>query len=203
MKYFIGLFIILFGLILAVNTNRNIKKSKAVSNWPTTIGTIKKCELKTHHNDNTTSYSIDLLYTYTLGLQGDKDYKYLESKELHPSPHTMTYGKRSLYKKLKSAKSVKVYYNPDNPNESYLIPGHFTFHEAAFYAGILIIICGLFTIVQSNILSPVPMKAVSSLEILEVKTEEDNEEDEEELASIDNEEPEEETVGFGDFFLKS
>ena len=96
-----------------------IKQSTKPAAWPSTIGYIVCCHLETITYKNKTSYHVEVTYGYIVG---DREYK----------NHTLAFGYRrssnefqheEILTRLRNAESIRVSYDPDDPQSSVLSYG--------------------------------------------------------------------------------
>lgn len=110
---------VLAGFFFLYGALSNLLKSHRTSSWPTATAALTSVELKRNAASKRTTYEADVRYTYRVGGQSYEG-----------STLSVGYGGSSdasaheaLVRKLESARTVVVRYNPDAPAESVLIPG--------------------------------------------------------------------------------
>jgi hypothetical protein len=88
------------------------------NSFPKTPGTITHSKVTSSHSDDGTTYGVEVKYSYNVNGQkhfGDT-YRYGEMSSSGGRAHR-------IIKTLQVGKEVDVYYDPDDPNESLLVPG--------------------------------------------------------------------------------
>lgn len=110
---------VLAGVFLLYGALSNILKTHQASSWPTTTAALTSVELKRSAGSKRPTYQVDVRYTYRVSGQSYTG-----------STLSIGYGGSSdlpaheaLVRKLESASSVEVRYNPNAPAESVLMPG--------------------------------------------------------------------------------
>jgi len=135
---FMILFILFYLWLVNREINRFIKGIQATS-WPTTTGKIFNSKLIERWGSEDMEYEASISYSYTaLG----KEY---ESNNLYfglLSP-TSKWPAKYLVKKYKRPESIKIYYNPNSPNESVLIVG---LNVIQLHTLIILLIYGIFAV---------------------------------------------------------
>jgi len=111
-----------FGLYTSVTELSAIILGYSVAKWPTVAATIATCDLEGWTEENSTTYRLDMVYTYTV------DDITHHASGIHPAVHEGGEPVRSLYLALTDHKKVMVRYNPVDPSEAYLFGGVFTRH---------------------------------------------------------------------------
>ncbi|MCC6698082.1 MAG: DUF3592 domain-containing protein [Candidatus Hydrogenedentes bacterium] len=111
-----------FGLYTSVAEFSRILHGYDVAQWPTVVATINTCELEQWAEEGTTTYRLDLGYSYTV------DGTTHHAGGIHPVVHEGGEPVRSLFLALTGHQKVMVCYNPNNPSEAYLFGGGFTRH---------------------------------------------------------------------------
>jgi hypothetical protein len=127
------------GALLCWNVMKAILKGRALENWPTAEAQVLSCELVDNSAEGVASFEVRAQYSYTI------DGREYVSEKIHPGyGSSSAEGHHVLFRKMKSASRVLVYYNAETPSESYLIAGNFGFHTGALFAGLLFFFAGLF-----------------------------------------------------------
>jgi hypothetical protein len=117
--YLTGIIVIIVGLgfiIAALVTNGRVK---AAENWPATIGTVLRSEIKEYITRGTgiTNTSYEPVVHYQYNLMG----KTYAGKRLGFGPTRMkNYEAQQVTDKYLSGSQVSVHYNPNKPEESVL-----------------------------------------------------------------------------------
>lgn len=110
---------VLAGLFLLYGALSNILKTHQASSWPTTTAAVTAVALKRSAGSKRPTYQADVRYTYRVSGQSctgsTLSIGYGGSSDL--SAH------EALVRKLESARTVEVRYNPNAPAESVLMPG--------------------------------------------------------------------------------
>ncbi|PQO36599.1 DUF3592 domain-containing protein [Blastopirellula marina] len=95
--------------------------AQGTSQWPVVLGKIQKCKLRSHRNEDSTTYACDVAYTYEVNgtaYHGDRiayGYNGTNNESFH----------KRVENRLKKSRYVQVHYNPSNPSESVLAAGLF------------------------------------------------------------------------------
>jgi len=115
-----GLPFALVGIFLGYKAVRNFSDAYAMKNWEQLPAKIISAELKTSHSDDSTTYSVDVVYQYIIS-----------GREYEGSKVNISGGGESgsyyptLYQKLENYKNsgerYRCFVNPNNPGESILI----------------------------------------------------------------------------------
>jgi hypothetical protein len=116
-----------FGLYTSVMELSAINLGYCVAKWPTAAATIDTCDLEGWTEENSTTYRLEMVYTYTV------DGTTHHASGIHPAVHEGGEPVRSLYLALTDHKKVMVRCNPDDPSEAYLFGGVFTRHWGAVF----------------------------------------------------------------------
>lgn len=133
----IGLAIMLFGTIIKF-LDSNAK------DWPKTIGTITKSELRkklTTDSDGVSRYVYKADFEYDFKVNGEENSRI--GKQLFPYVEVWTSfrkEKMNIVKKLKKGTKVTVYYNPKNHSKSCLTVGANYFVNHFISGGFLFVI---------------------------------------------------------------
>ena len=123
-----------FGLYTSATELSHILHGYNVAHWPTVVATLDACELEEWSNEGSTTYRLDMVYTYIV------DGTTHHASGIHPVVHEGGEPVRSLFLALTGQKKVMVRYNPNDPSEAYLFGGSFTRHwgvvfgQLAFFA---------------------------------------------------------------------
>jgi hypothetical protein len=130
------------GVWVIIATRRNLKKGEASLSWPTTTGTITRTwveESYTEDDDGWKDYSYSPRWEY--------QYAYLGQTY---SSNRLTYGATKAYNSESQAvealhdfpqnSQVTVYYDPNAPEDSVLIPGAEGTIIGYFLGGIFVVI---------------------------------------------------------------
>lgn len=142
LAYGIGASFAVYGLYTSVVELSRIVHGHNVATWPTVAAAIDTCDLQQWTDENSTSYQLDVVYTYTVD---DTTYR---ASGIHPAVHEGREPVRSLYLALTGHKRVMVRYNPDEPSEAYLFGGIFTRHFGTVFGQLLFFAFGvLFSLV--------------------------------------------------------
>jgi len=112
-----------------------ILKSKKISEWPTTEGTMNTCTLKEELNSEGNTKR-ELIVDYSYSVSGNS----FTGNRIGYECTDGAYWKESLafYKKLSGARTVTVRYNPSNPKESVLAFGISRFSLFLLVLGIIV-----------------------------------------------------------------
>lgn len=135
---FCSLFIVL-GLVGAITTVRNVLKTRAIADWPTTEADVVRCDYEIDSSDDQPSYEVIVKYRYRVAGR-----RY-ESDRIHPEyMATLDPGaQRPLYQRLKAARVVQIRYNATDPAEAYLLSGQYGAYFSTFFIGLLAMSGGL------------------------------------------------------------
>lgn len=118
------LFFIISGIVLLLLSIYFYKKSKDSIKWCKTKGQISKAYLDKFNDSNSTSYRVEVEYSYTVA---DKVYN---SKRKYYGDHLLSSflgSTKKLVDKYKKGDTIDVYYNPQNPKDAVLEQGvHFS-----------------------------------------------------------------------------
>jgi len=124
-----------FIILGAISVFIHIRKSRVIKaslNWPTTIGVILHSYYFRASSSHETSHA-DIGYYYVVN--GDK----YESSRISIIDE---YPDKELLDKFKKGNKVEVYYDPEHPERSVLIPGG----NFNFYVNLFIVILPLFVV---------------------------------------------------------
>lgn len=121
------LFFIILGIVLLLLSINFYKKSKDSIKWSKTKGWISNAYLDKFNDSNSTSYRVEVEYSYTVA---DKVYN---SKRKYYGDHLLNsffLSTKKLVDKYKIGDTIDVYYNPQNPKDAVLEQGvHFSVIE--------------------------------------------------------------------------
>lgn len=125
----------LFGLLTAVSAIKSyeelkgIVKARSVASWPAANATIKKVKLRKHvGHKGKKSYKVLVDYEY------DVNDKRFQGNRIHPAySQSNAEGHHPLHAKLKNARVVKAYFNPENPAEAYIVSGSYSDHLSRLF----------------------------------------------------------------------
>lgn len=130
---------IVVGAWLAWTTLDGMVKARSVASWPTAGADIKKIDLRDEDTDGSESYEVLVDYEYEV------DNKQFKGNQIHPAYSESSFeGHLRLYEELKKAAVVKVYINPKDPSEAYLVSGSYSAHWSAFFGGMIFFTMGIF-----------------------------------------------------------
>ncbi len=116
-----------------------LDKAKASEEWPQTQGEILKSELRDSRGSDGTMYAAHVAYRYAL------DGGEFESSRIWFGGDYSTSDRSEMLevvRKYPMGTGVPVYYSPDNPAESVLIPGAYTSSYVLYLIGMLFLIIG-------------------------------------------------------------
>lgn len=118
------LLFIFSGIVLLLLSIYFYKKSKDSIKWSRTKGQISNACLDKFNDSNSTSYRVQVEYSYTVA---DKVYS---SKRKYYGDHLLNsfyWSTKKLVDKYKKGDTIDVYYNPQNPKDAVLEQGvHFS-----------------------------------------------------------------------------
>ncbi len=139
----IGAALVLAGPIVIVYSRRNIRAAKASAHWPTLPGEIKHSEIE-EFGPHPVSYTCDILYEYQ-----HNGIKYESDRVSFFGIFTLEESK-SFTQQFTVDSRPFVYYNPDNPAFSVLVPGVYGKNRSHGIAvGVLIILAGIAVIARA------------------------------------------------------
>jgi hypothetical protein len=143
---FIGL-AFLYGLFLLGQGCYSLYYGRQAQSWPTTEGRLSECRLQkfTSRRGTSSTWEVEVHYTYQVAgrtFEGSRvafAYRRTVGHEAH----------QAIYDKLQSPSTVKVRYDPANPNRSALLAGmdRFAFSQMKFAALWLVIVTGMAAVV--------------------------------------------------------
>lgn len=145
MSYFVYAFLSIFlliGLGFIANVAHQSWKGHLAASWPQTYGELVSCEFKTFSDSDGDTYQVEVRYQYRVGEQTFEN----DVLGFGYNPSSGRSGHQQIYQKLASAKAVRVFYNPTNPQESTLIAGFDTGDHFALIFGLM------FTILASGLM---------------------------------------------------
>lgn len=111
-----------------------LDEAKASEHWPQTQGEIIESELETSRGDNGTMYGAHVVYRYSL------DGGEFESDRIWFGGDYSTSNRSEMFEVVKQypvGQAVTVYYSPDQPSESVLMPGAYTSSYILFAIGMV------------------------------------------------------------------
>ncbi len=136
---------LLFGVLFANVGYSTYKKAVETENWPSVMGIVLESRVIEDTQDTDTSYQPYIKYSYVV------DNKQYINTVIYPGDiiNSGSYDSiKNFVDKYPERSQVPVYYNPNNPQDSVLIPGVSTGH-------IIILGIGIFFLVLSIILTVV------------------------------------------------
>jgi len=139
-----GSLFVLVGLLSAAFFFYRIYQAAASLTWPTVAGELVSADIKErifHDRDgNRSSMVLDFKYSYSV-----------ENNQINGTRITYTDGinkslraMKKLKKRFEGKTRVKVYYNPEDPQQSVLIPGVGLFNFTPLITSSLFVIAGLY-----------------------------------------------------------
>lgn len=146
---FVGCGFIFFGLAISAFFLFKIFRALTSTKWPYVFGDLDSTDLKLvvytgrdHGADNASALVVDFKYRYSV--EG-VDYK--GSRVTYSDVVNKTVGSlKKLQKKYRGKNQIQVYYDPERPGESVLIPGVSIFNFTPLITCSLFILAGLFII---------------------------------------------------------
>lgn len=122
----IGVGVLLFGIFFLVGTAITLfwtipteRKIFASKSWPATTCTILSSRVQSHSDDDGTTYSIDILYTYKVKGQTYTSARY----DFVGGSSSGFAGKQKVVDKYRPHSRANCYVNPNDPTEAVLVPG--------------------------------------------------------------------------------
>ncbi|MGZ2371188.1 DUF3592 domain-containing protein [Ancylomarina sp. YFZ004] len=115
------IFIISSWMIYTTFSVPMVKEAKDSESWPTTSGIITHSEINQFESDGTTMYSSEIKYDFTID-----EKPYSGDRITLSSGSSSTSSIREVKKELQTypiGANVKVYYDPELPNNAVLEPG--------------------------------------------------------------------------------
>lgn len=116
-----------------------VDEAKASVNWPTVEGTVTESLLEESRSDGSTMYSAHVVYEYAL------DGGQLDSDRIWFGGNYSTSDRSEMSKVVRDypvGRKVTVYYSPDNPAESVLLPGAYFSTYILFSVGMVFLAVG-------------------------------------------------------------
>lgn len=130
------------GIIVGLVVGKPIlDQAKATEQWPQTEGEILESELQESSGDQGTMYSAHVVYRYAL------DGGEFESNRIWYGGVYSTSDRSEMFEIVKQypvGKTVTVYYSPDSPSESVLIPGAYVLSHVLYVIGLVFLGIGGF-----------------------------------------------------------
>jgi Protein of unknown function (DUF3592) len=115
----VGLVFMAVGGFIFSPAYKELKNAQDSLNWPTTDGVVISSEIKESTNENSTTYSANARYKYSIG---EKSYSSDQVSFGQYSSSNPEYA-QSIVQRYLAGQKVKVHFNPTNPNNSVLEPG--------------------------------------------------------------------------------
>ena len=112
-------FFYLIGLGMLGYASWSVWKSNLVATWPTAVGTIKDCSVATRSDGEGSTYGVAVSYQYKVGDQQFQNDRLAFGYGFTSNQRAQT----EIVDRLRSANSVRVYYDPMNPQHSTLSYG--------------------------------------------------------------------------------
>ena len=112
----IGFFLLVLNVIFLGIIFFMRRRMAAVSQWPSTLGTVNASYLERRHSSSdsgSTNYPV-VQYSYQIGGQG------YQSTKLAPGPEVGGTGAGKVVERYPAGAQVMVFYNPQNPSEAVL-----------------------------------------------------------------------------------
>ena len=125
-------------------------EAKASEQWPQTQGEILKSELEESQSEDGTMYGAHVAYRYA------QDGGEFESSRVWFGGDYSTSDRSEMFevvRKYPVGSVVQVYYSPDNPAESVLMPGAYTSSYVLYSIGMLFLTQHLFHVVLQGLMS--------------------------------------------------
>ena len=122
-----------------------VKEAKDSESWPTTSGIITHSEINQFESDGTTMYSSEINYDFTV------DNKPYSGDRITLSSGSSSNSIREVKNELQAyptGANVKVYYDPELPNNAVLEPGADFFTKLIKYAPFLLGFIGMLMLWQ-------------------------------------------------------
>ena len=115
----VPLVFIAVGLLVAISGFKTIGKAKESINWPTSNGIIVSSEMGQHRDDDGTTYSADIVYEYIVAEEtiSGGQIKFGTVNTSKPG------DARRWLNQYPKGQEVTVYFDPEDPYESVLMPG--------------------------------------------------------------------------------
>ena len=141
---FIGVGFLVFILLL-----KALLKAKVSRLWPMVTGELLDADLKLAvykgvDSDGTTdqasALNVDFTYSYRVKGQQYTGRRVTFSDRVNKTPGSL----KKLLKRYQGKSSIVVYYNPEKPQESVLVPGVSLYNLTPFITAILFLLAGLY-----------------------------------------------------------
>jgi len=150
MILFIGWAFIVMGVGAFLLLTNSLIKAAASSHWPSVLGQLQSSEIKrvtvtTRRGANRSSIGGDrtnFLYSYEVGGQSYSSKRVTFSDYVVKTKNALD----ALVRKSEKQDLINVYYNPENPKESVLIPGISIYNILPFISFSLFICVGVVTV---------------------------------------------------------
>jgi hypothetical protein len=117
-----GLLLVIPFLVVGIGTmlfsTKNILKAEQAKDWIKIPANIEKIDIDSHSNKGTTSYEVIAKYSYKIGVK-----KYLANRIGFGYGLNNIEDHEELFSRLENSKKIMVYVNPNDKNESVVIPG--------------------------------------------------------------------------------
>lgn len=108
---------VVFGLVIMGSGFYGLSRASESESWPSVEGVVISSEVVTHrHNDGDRSYSPEILYDYVVNGE-------TLSGNWIKHGNDFSSEARRYVNKYRAGKTVKVYYNVEDPSEAVLEPG--------------------------------------------------------------------------------
>ena len=140
-----GAVFILVGLATAMLFLGRIRKAKASRHWPTVAGELiqadlRRVEVEVTIRDHASALVTDFRYRYRVKGQDFEGRRVTFSDLVNKRKGSL----ERLLDEYRKQKSIRVYYNPENPGESVLKPGTSFYNFTPLITSLAFIACGLF-----------------------------------------------------------
>jgi hypothetical protein len=133
-----------FGIYFLFSEYSETVNAKESINWWTTDGIIISSDIKEKKDEGGGKrYSPKILYSYSV-----QRIKYSSTKISFGEYAPSLENARKIVNQYPAGKIVTVYYNPDKHNLSVLVPGGKTISYWRLFAGVLVILIGIFALLQ-------------------------------------------------------
>jgi len=139
-NFLIGIIFIVVGVAIFGLGINLYKKAKASETWPTVDGVVFSSEVSSYKDSKkNTRYSANVNYSYMIE---NKEYT---SNDISMSEVTSSNvsSAEKICKQYPEGTKVKVFYNPENPDESLLIPGTSFVVYLPMIAGAIFLLIGI------------------------------------------------------------
>jgi hypothetical protein len=147
--FMVGSAFIFFGVAISTFFFYRIYQAFASTRWPSVVGELDSAELKevvyrgnAPHGgpDEASAWVVNFQYHYTVA---DKKYDGKRVTYSDGINKTMR-ALRKLRNKYQGKSTIQVYYNPNNPRQSVLVPGPTLFSFTPLITCVLFVLAGLF-----------------------------------------------------------